>query len=422
MRMGQALFLVLLLLCICILCAIFIIHKYVNAKIKIIANVILVFAFLALTSITFYYFYNTTHSPDKQVYYAAFEYFSCEKNQLYENECNEPLSNLEASKVKAEIEDVNKSIIDKTIKLAQLKANPEKTENPYSKIKNSLLQKPLFITPINDNYFIYKNSVCGLLEKSLYQIVGWVIDPPTYTVYIAVYKINNCPKINDIDKFPIITSNQFKELKDGYYWGKRPYDFLMDFTQKIIVVDNLNFSLNDLKKSKQSGAQENTKITDKEPADIQNIGSYGPDNIELYKSRASCFIVIYGKNNDKNQGVIFWNPRYPEWLVLYPNSLTAINAIQFSRSNQSKLIKENITNYVVILQNMTYATKGVYIDNKIVKLANVPISNLKEKLIDADNVIFHLQNSSGSSQHDFSFGLNGFQEATKAYESLCKDR
>jgi len=363
-------------------------------------------------------------------------YFMCEKNQLYESECNVLYSKIEASKLSGEIEGRYPTILEKTMRLAEFKANPEKKESPYSQITKSFQQTPIFIKPRGDNYSMYDSSACEFFEEPLYKIVGWLADPSTHTVYIAVYQQTKCPKITDISKFPIITTDQYKDLKDGYYWQARPSSVLPYFKQKILLVNNRNFSFDDLVNPKQDNKNQissylNTKesttdstSTYKKAADIQNLGSYGLDNIELYKSSKSCFIAIHGKNFDKNQGVIFWNPKYPEWLVLYPNETTAINAIKFSRNNQSQLKNEIITNYIVIIKNISYATKGVNIDNKIVRLSNVPISKLKEKLIDANNIIFHFQNSENSSQNqtDFNFGLNGFEKATKEYESQCKDR
>lgn len=431
--MENALFLAFLLSC--TVFAIFIVNRFVNPKIKLYIDYLIVFLAFSAS----YYFY-TINSPIKKVYNTAYNYFLCYKKQLLENECNELLSKLEASKVKAEIADENPTIINKTITLASYEANPELEDSPYNKIKTSLMKYPLFIKPNEDNFLMYDDSFCKYFKDPFYQIVGWLVEPTKYTVYIAAFKQNDCPKKYEINEFPFITSEQFETLKEGYYWQKRPADILPYFTQKIVLVDSLQFSFNDLKKisqaddknkisdasniQKSTNTQTNLQSKNIDISDIQNLGTYGKDNIELYKSNKSCFISISGKNSNNDQAVILWNPKYPEWLIIYPGISTTLDAIKFSRNNQSELSKEIITDYVVLLDNISYQTKGVYLNNKIVKIANFPISDLKAKLINADNVIIHLQNSINASQteNDYYFGLNGFEKATQAYESLCINR
>lgn len=172
---------------------------------------------------------------------SAYDYMNCYQSRYFEDECDVQYAILQANKAEAEL---NGSALTKIEAAEKMGIFLSKSKNlgvsPYDEITQSLSRYPYYIIPRDENYMMYKE--CKDIEKPLYYAIAWHIKN-NYN-YIAFYQSDKCPKY-PAKNFPVITKQQFENLKDGSYWrsNKESLGFQSLYPPMIMIIDDLNLSI-----------------------------------------------------------------------------------------------------------------------------------------------------------------------------------
>src|SRR3990167_3339232 len=182
-----------------------------------------------------------------------------------------------------------------------------------------------------------------------------------------------------------------------------------------------------------SGSQLSTVVPEQKidysqaAANLKLLGTYGRDQVALYRNNKACFISFPGHGSkDRRVGVSIWNPQYPEKVVVFASAISMEAALELLlRSIVEGKVKAH-SNYLsenkLYLGGKSYHLYGASSDFEryayfVARFENNPIPIL-EKTAEFSVQFNDLDSRIGNDK--VTFRLDGFEDAYSAYKKECQ--
>lgn len=159
---------------------------------------------------------------------------------------------------------------------------------------------------------------------------------------------------------------------------------------------------------------------------LVNLGSFGFDNVTLYKNNKQCFILFRGKDATKNVRSLFlWNPKHPQIALVFPTTYNARQAMimVYQMSLERKTIKPKAyrTNSILVFGEKKYplfslksgSKKYLFFTARIPKNSQSILMNTKifsADIKDEDHRIGYVK---------VDFGTRGFDDTLRRFTRDC---
>ncbi len=162
---------------------------------------------------------------------------------------------------------------------------------------------------------------------------------------------------------------------------------------------------------------------------LSHIGTYGRNEVGLYRNNRECFIMIPGRSkHGQVSGVTLWNPRYPRTMVIFPSSTTAKQALKTiykavadKRNKKQHAYRSSNT---LFLAGHSFRLYGTKTDKEkypffVARFDKTPIRLLMKvqqfavEFKDSDPRIGEMK---------MLYQMDGFEKALKEYKASCSSR
>lgn len=154
-------------------------------------------------------------------------------------------------------------------------------------------------------------------------------------------------------------------------------------------------------------------------AKVRLIGTYGNDNISLYRYRNVCFVFLTGYNrNGVQMGQAIWSPTTSRYMRVFPMPLTPQKSLEvLQRVKHDPMSRTK--NYLV-LDNVVYELfqKGIAFHGARVLLARLHRDSARA-LLNESHFNVQLIMPKNEQRTLLRFGLRGLDSAVKAHRKAC---
>lgn len=176
---------------------------------------------------------------------------------------------------------------------------------------------------------------------------------------------------------------------------------------------------------KAQGKEEKSTSFAENAKSIEKIGSFGKDNVALYRTNKKCLVYFIGKNSYGNKsGSVIWYPAKPEILMIFPNTtditeaFRIMNKVFFEDNDDNPVYSKNY----LLLKDKRHELIGVKDDDGRFPLLVTKLPNdIKEILNQVSQFKIKYEDEITVSGFDTEeFGLDGFKQALDTIAKECK--
>lgn len=159
---------------------------------------------------------------------------------------------------------------------------------------------------------------------------------------------------------------------------------------------------------------------------LTKIGTFGIDDINVYRNNAQCFILITGRDDNRTiRSLFLWNPAKPTSGIFFPTTADASQAMiliyQMALERQEKNPVSIKTNSTFALDDKTYPMTTLETDtgSYLFFMAGLP-ENFQQVLLNTKNFMASFKSQDPRVGYfDVNYGLRGFDYAYEVYKRDC---